>query len=179
MAGQEPRIKAVVHPGIFLMAPTFEETLRQVEQGMMPMMWNLTIPQCAFWAKFETQTQMIMPTLSVIICTHNPRLDYLRRVLAALQNQTLSSGEWELVMVDNASHTPLSGTIDLSWHPQGRVVREENLGLAHARLRGIKETRSDLIIFVDDDNVVASDYLERALGIGADCPFLGRMGRQH
>lgn len=53
MAGQEPRIKAVVHPGIFLMAPTFEETLRQVEQGMMPMMWNLTIPQRAFWAKLR------------------------------------------------------------------------------------------------------------------------------
>ena len=93
-----------------------------------------------FVGEFETQTQMIMPTLSVIICTHNPRLDYLRRVLAALQNQTLSSGEWELVMVDNASHTPLSGTIDLSWHPQGRVVREENLARARSAARDQRNT---------------------------------------
>ena len=46
--------------------------------------------------------------LSVIICTHNPRLDYLGRVLDALREQTLGKEQWELVVVDNASTSSLS-----------------------------------------------------------------------
>ena len=44
-----------------------------------------------------------MVAVSVAICTHNPRRDYLRRALAALEAQTLARDRWELVMVDNAS----------------------------------------------------------------------------
>ena len=46
--------------------------------------------------------------LSVIICTHNPRVDYLYSVLNALQQQTLSHDQWELILVDNASQDVLS-----------------------------------------------------------------------
>ena len=41
--------------------------------------------------------------LSVIIPTHNPRRDYLERVLEALAGQTLAAEKWELVIVDNKS----------------------------------------------------------------------------
>ena len=44
-----------------------------------------------------------MATLSVIICTHNPRLDYLRRTFDALKLQTLDRDQWELLLIDNAS----------------------------------------------------------------------------
>ncbi len=66
--------------------------------------------------------------VSVIICSHNPRREYLRRTLEALQAQTLSSTEWELLVIDNRSDPPLAASLELSWHPQSRVVREENLG---------------------------------------------------
>src|SRR6266702_777295 len=71
--------------------------------------------------------------LSVIICTHNPRQEYLRRVLDALRNQSLSKDHWELLLVDNASEMCLSGECDLSWHPNGRHRLEGELGLASAR----------------------------------------------
>jgi glycosyltransferase involved in cell wall biosynthesis len=51
--------------------------------------------------------------LSVIVCTHNPRQDYLARALAALRDQTLPTNEWELLVVDNASDIHLARTIDL------------------------------------------------------------------
>src|SRR5689334_22435941 len=113
---------------------------------------------------------------SVIICAHNPRHSYLSRVLEALQNQTLQRERWELVLVDNASDARLIDSFDLRWHPNGRHVREEVLGLTQARLRGISETRSDLIIFVDDDNVLDADYLEQAARIAAERPYLGAWG---
>jgi hypothetical protein len=50
------------------------------------------------------------------------------------------------------------------------------LGLTPARLRGIAEARGDLLVFVDDDNVVDPDYLQTAIYIGCDHPFLGAWG---
>lgn len=114
--------------------------------------------------------------LSVIICTHNPRKDYLTRVLDALRAQTLPKAEWELLLIDNASKEPLAGQWDLSWHPHARIIREDELGLTPARLRGIKEARSELLVFVDDDNVLAGDYLQCATEIARQWPQLGVFG---
>ena len=94
-----------------------------------------------------------MPELSVIICTHNPREGILNRVLDALKAQTLPRGRWELLLVDNASKVPLDSQWDLTWHAQARHIREEELGLTPARLRGIRESQGKLLVFVDDDNV--------------------------
>jgi len=110
---------------------------------------------------------------SVIVCTHNPRRTYLNAALDALRRQSLSVRDWELLVIDNASTEPVSNWLDLAWHSQARVVRENELGLTRARLRGIKESRADLLVFVDDDNVLAPDYLEAALEISRRCPRLG------
>lgn len=117
---------------------------------------------------------------SVILCTHNPRADYLARVLGALRAQTLSADDYDLIVVDNASREPLAGRIDLSWHPSARIVSESLPGLTNARLRGIDEAaRAGLLVWVDDDNLLAPDYLEQALSIARDWPMLGAWGCGH
>jgi glycosyltransferase involved in cell wall biosynthesis len=115
---------------------------------------------------------------SVIICTHNPRFEYLSRVLASLANQSLSKDRWELLLVDNASEKNLSQEVDISWHPHARHVREDRLGLTPARLRGIQEANAQTLIFIDDDNILNLDYLQIALQIGEDFPFIGVWGGQ-
>src|SRR5664280_467994 len=119
-----------------------------------------------------------MPNLSVILCTHNPRPDYLNRVLEGLKAQSLPREQWELLLIDNGSKEPLAATCSLSWHPRGKVIREEELGLTAARLRGIRESDGDLLVFVDDDNVLQSDYLMECVKIGVGYPFLGSWGGQ-
>lgn len=114
--------------------------------------------------------------ISVIVPCHNSRRDFLGRALEGLRRQTLPTKDWELVVVDNASTVPLAGAVDLAWHPHGRVVREETLGLTPARLRGFRETGGEWIVMVDDDNVLAPDYLETALKLAEACPFLGAFG---
>jgi glycosyltransferase involved in cell wall biosynthesis len=116
--------------------------------------------------------------ISVIICTHNPRPDYLRRVLDALQAQTLPKEQWELLLIDNASKEALDKSWDLSWHPSARHIHEEELGLTPARLRGIKESTGELLVFVDDDNVLAVDYLSIAVAIAEQWPMLGAWAGQ-
>jgi glycosyltransferase involved in cell wall biosynthesis len=119
---------------------------------------------------------MESPAISVIICTHNPRVDYLMRVLEALKIQSLPQEKWELILVDNASNEPLAKIYDLSWHRTGRHVHEAELGLTPARLRGIIETQAEIIVFVDDDNVLSGKYLEEALQIAKKYHFLGAWG---
>ena len=118
------------------------------------------------------------PVLSVIICTHNPKFAYFDRVLTALKSQTLPITEWELLIIDNASTEPLCGRVDLSWQPHARQIREERLGLTPARLCGIQAAQADTLVFVDDDNVLDSDYLECASQIATKWPILGAWGGQ-
>jgi glycosyltransferase involved in cell wall biosynthesis len=117
-----------------------------------------------------------MPAVSVAVCTHNPRLDHLARTLEALRAQTLPQDDWELLVVDNASHARVAAACSLAWHPRARHVREERLGLTPARLRAIDETTGDLVIFVDDDNLLSPDFLTAARSIHArhpDVPVFG------
>src|SRR5512132_4628719 len=106
-----------------------------------------------------------MQHLSVIICAHNPRKLYLERTLRALQAQSLEHSRWELLLIDNASESPLSRDWDLSWHPHARHVVERELGLSAARLRGMREANCELLVFVDDDNVLDAEYLSEAVQI--------------
>ncbi|MBJ7326564.1 MAG: glycosyltransferase [Chthoniobacterales bacterium] len=57
-------------------------------------------------------------------------------------------------------------------------MREESLGLTAARLRGFAETRGELIVLVDDDNVLDADYLEQAVKIAEAFPLLGSWSGQ-
>lgn len=114
-----------------------------------------------------------MPPISVITCSHNSRADYLARVLDALRAQSVSTAQWELLLVDSASTEPLASRVDLSWHPRARIVREDEPGLTRARLRGIAESTGELLIFVDDDNVLDPDFLAVAASIFSKRPEIG------
>lgn len=114
--------------------------------------------------------------VSVIICTHNPRPEYFSRVLEALRNQTLPRDQWQLLIVDNLSDVSLKSKWDLNWHENARYIFEDELGIAAARQRGIREASGDLLIFVDDDNVLDENYLSEALSISSEYCWLGVWG---
>jgi glycosyltransferase involved in cell wall biosynthesis len=114
--------------------------------------------------------------VSVIICSHNPRQEHLRRVLDALRNQSLSKDRWELLLVDNASQKALAEEWDLTWHPHGRHVREDHLGVVFARVRGFHESIGEIIVYVDDDNVLDANYLRYAQQLLAEDASLGACG---
>jgi hypothetical protein len=113
---------------------------------------------------------------SVVICTRNPRADYLVRVLEALRNQTLPQDRWELLIIDNASDPPLAGRCDISEPLGARHVIENEVGIAAARRRGMREAAADLMVFVDDDNVLDKTYLLQAVRIKQEWPLLGAWG---
>lgn len=115
--------------------------------------------------------------ITVIVPTHNPDPERLRRTLAAMNGQTLDVSEWELILVDNGSASPLSkDAVSSQFAGNFRVVREDTLGLSHARKKGIEEATTEFLVFSDDDNVFASRYLEQALTHLQNDPEVGVAG---
>jgi glycosyltransferase involved in cell wall biosynthesis len=90
--------------------------------------------------------------------------------------QTVPVAEWELLVVDNASTEPVRERFRLDWHHRGRHLCEPNIGKTNAVLRAIHESQGELIVMVDDDNVLASDYLQRAQTVAERWPMLGVWG---
>jgi len=117
------------------------------------------------------------PQISVIIPTHNPRQINLEKTLCGLREQTLKQNFWELLVIDNATPDPeYVPSFDFSWHSDARVIRENRLGLTRARLAGIQASQGDYLVFVDDDNVLHTDYLKNATTIFQNYPNLGAIG---
>lgn len=118
----------------------------------------------------------MQPQLSVIIPTHNPDHARLKRTLAGLAAQTLNKDCWEAILVNNASTSDLGTNEFQSLLPSLRIVTEPQLGLTHARLAGFAVAKADILVLVDDDNVLASDYLETSFSYAAQHPHIGTFG---
>jgi glycosyltransferase involved in cell wall biosynthesis len=111
--------------------------------------------------------------LSVIICTFNPRRQYIERTLSALRAQTLSVSEWKLIVVDNNSAPALASWLDLAGFPEAQLVVETAQGFTPALLRGLRDVTTDLCVLVHDDNLLAPDYLAQVESMSRQWPLLG------
>jgi glycosyltransferase involved in cell wall biosynthesis len=104
--------------------------------------------------------------VSVVIPTFNGA-QRLPHVFQALLAQTATNGSFEIIVVDNAS-TDNTGQVTIS-HPviadlakrdiACRLVKEPCQGLTYARICGVRAADSELICFLDDDNLPDADYV--------------------
>ncbi len=116
--------------------------------------------------------------VTLCVCTHNPRREVLEICLRALREQILGAIPAELVVVDNASRPALTpATLGLAGFPfPARVVPEPEPGLMPARLCGLREARGSVLVYVDDDNELAADYVGEVARFLADHPRAGAVG---
>lgn len=114
-------------------------------------------------------------TLTIITCTRNPRPDVLARVIAGVAGLRVPAAyEREYLLIDSASDPPLRSlpvvAAFLARSPWARVVRVEEPGIARARRAGLGAALGELLVWFDDDNVPASDYLEHVAVTAAAHP---------
>ena len=120
-------------------------------------------------------------SLSLVTCTRNPRPDLLARVLAAVAELRVPSGETvEHMLIDSASSPPLAERTDVrafvAAHPHTRIIRSDEPGHALARRLGLREATGGLLVWFDDDNVPAPDYLEHAVATARTRPDVSVWG---
>ncbi len=105
--------------------------------------------------------------LSVLVCTRN-RAQSLAATLERFFAQRFSS-DYELVIVDNASTDETQQVADrfLERFPaHTRYLFESRPGLSRARNTAVKAAQGEIIVFTDDDVLVAENWLEEI-----DCEF--------
>jgi GT2 family glycosyltransferase len=96
-------------------------------------------------------------TASIII-PHYRDMERLDRCLTGLAPQV---GGIDVVVVDNDSGLDFSAM--KAAHPWARFVTEPEKGAAAARNRGVRETTSETLLFIDADCVPAPDWLAQSI----------------
>ena len=101
------------------------------------------------------------PYISVVIPVYNVE-GYLEKCIQSVLSQSHSS--YDIVLVDDGSTDQSGGICDeyAKMHPDKiRVIHQENHGLGGARNVGMAEAKGDYILFVDSDDTISPDALER------------------
>lgn len=86
---------------------------------------------------------------SVIIPTYN-RENYLKKAVQSVLSQTC--GDWELIIIDDGSTDNTKTLISSYTDPRVKYFYQENKGVANARNRAIKESKSEYICPLDSDD---------------------------
>lgn len=126
-----------------------------------------------------------MKSISIIICTYN-RAKYLPLSLNALLSQTADSSSFETIVVNNNSSDNTEEIckkfIDESKNKLDiKYCVEKKQGLSYARNRGIVESSSDWVTYIDDDALVEADFIENIITFislkQGDANFVGLGGK--
>ena len=119
--------------------------------------------------------------ISVIICCYNS-VSRIKPTLEHLAKQIHSKNIlWEVILVDNNSNDNTSLYAQNIWDSFDskidlKIVSEPKPGLSYARDCGVKIATYEYILFCDDDNWFAMDYLERGYSILENNPSIGILG---
>jgi len=101
--------------------------------------------------------------ISVLVCTYN-RAERLRRMLKSLREAIVPDDSLcEVILVDNNSDDDtrfVFEEFEKHYESKIRYVFEEKRGISHARNRGIKEARGEIIAFTDDDVIVDKYWIQ-------------------
>lgn len=128
-----------------------------------------------------TFARELITRASIVICTHNPNRRIFAPCLEAVARLRLPEKRHvECVIVDNGSRDPVAEIPFvrefLAGFPGAKVIQEPQLGLSRARIAGLEASRGEILVWFDDDNLPADDYLEHAVSLIERYPWVGAWG---
>lgn len=105
---------------------------------------------------------MNTPQVSIIVPVYNVE-KYLHQCLDSILAQTFT--DWECLLVDDGSEDDSGMICDEYAGRDNRfvVVHKPNEGVAKARITAFEHSKAEWITFIDSDDYVSSDYLEKLL----------------
>jgi glycosyltransferase involved in cell wall biosynthesis len=117
-------------------------------------------------------------TVSVIIPTFN-RKEFLRETLHSLASQEWAATPFEVIVVDDGSEDGTEAVTAGDFPFALRYVYQVNQGDAIARNTGARLSQADVLVFLDDDVVLAPDYLRHLVDAQSEAPNRVVVGTEH
>jgi cellulose synthase/poly-beta-1,6-N-acetylglucosamine synthase-like glycosyltransferase len=105
------------------------------------------------------------PFVSIILCTNGLR-PMLARCLEHLSAQAQNYPDYEIIVVFNGPEDP-AFTQAVSQFPV-KLLHEPRRGVSNARNHAVPQAKGDILVFVDDDVVTDSNWLEEIVKCFAD-----------
>ncbi|MGB7606368.1 MAG: glycosyltransferase [Lutisporaceae bacterium] len=96
--------------------------------------------------------------LSVIIPAFN-NVEYVHMTLTALKQQRTTFNDWEVLLVDDSYDNQMS-QFETWDFPSLRVINKEHSGRTDTRNVGITSSLGDILVFMDSDMIVESDFVQ-------------------
>ncbi|MFJ3669351.1 glycosyltransferase family 2 protein [Streptomyces sp. NPDC090106] len=106
--------------------------------------------------------------VSVVVPVYNPGT-YIEDCIASLRRQSLPHDEYEVIFVDDGSTDATPARLDevAAEDPRIRVIHQENSGWSgKPRNVGIDAARGEFVMFVDNDDHLGDEALERMYDYG-------------
>ena len=99
------------------------------------------------------------PLISIVVPAYNVE-KYIKACLDSIIIQTYSN--FEVIVINDGSTDQTEKMLnEYESNPKIRIFSQENGGLSAARNRGLKFANGELVCFIDSDDSVKSDYLEK------------------
>lgn len=97
---------------------------------------------------------------SIIVPVYNVE-KYLDKCLASILRQTFKN--FECIIIDDGSPDNSSAIIDkyVKQDQRFKVLHQKNMGVSAARNAGLDIAKGEYVVFVDSDDYIADDYLEK------------------
>lgn len=117
------------------------------------------------------------PKISVAVCTYR-RFDLLRECLARVNDQTLPSNQYEIIVIDNSLQPDRSKSFLNSLPDMENLNYEitDKCGIAYARNVAIENCHSPFLLFTDDDVRIPKTWCEDYLELFRQFPAAGVIG---
>lgn len=97
---------------------------------------------------------------SIIVPVYNVE-KYLDKCLASILRQTFKN--FECIIIDDGSPDNSNAIIDkyVKLDQRFKVIHQKNMGISAARNAGLDIAKGEYVVFVDSDDYIADDYLEK------------------
>jgi glycosyltransferase involved in cell wall biosynthesis len=123
----------------------------------------------------------VSPGVSIIICCFNSAGRLLPTLSHIAKQKVSDEVQWEVILVNNASTDDTVRKANEIWIKLNtdipfRIINEDQAGLMYARQKGMAAAKYEFVSFIDDDNWVEENWVEKVYYILKNDHTIGACG---